>query len=168
MSENLTLQLSRVVKASRGRAFAAWTSPEALMQWFAPGPMRPQSAEVDLRENGNFCLAMAGPSPRTGQELNITFTGTYQQIVENELLRFSWEVEGDAGNATLVTVEFKDVEGGTEIALTQERIPNSELLNRNRFGWGTMLEKLGALCEEVETKKFHRMSDDRVFTPVAE
>ena len=148
MSDNLTLQLNRVVKASRGQTFAAWTNPEALMQWFAPGPMHPTSATVDLREDGIFRLAMAGPSPRTGEELKITFTGTYQRIVQDELLRFSWEVEGDAGDSTLVTVEFKDAEGGTEIVLTQERIPNSDLLNRNRFGWSAMLEKLAALSEK--------------------
>ncbi len=148
MSENLTLELSRVVKASRKRAFEAWTQPEALMQWFAPGPMRPQSATVDLRQDGEFRLAMAGPSPRTGQPMNIVFTGTYRQIVANERLQFSWEVEGDPGLPTLVTIEFKDADGGTEIALKHERIHNSDLLNRNRFGWSAMLDKLAALCEE--------------------
>ncbi|HEY1985421.1 MAG TPA: SRPBCC domain-containing protein [Terracidiphilus sp.] len=150
MSENLTLRLTRTIKASRMRAYEAWTQPEALMRWFAPGPMNPQSATVDLRETGRFRLAMAGPSPRTGQEMNITFTGTYQEIVAGSLLRFSWEVEGDPGDPTLVTVEFKDVEGGTEVALTHERIPNQELLNRNKMGWGGMLEKLAAACEERE------------------
>jgi uncharacterized protein YndB with AHSA1/START domain len=148
MSENLTLRLCRLVKASRKRAFEAWTQPDALMKWFAPGPMRPQTATVDLREEGKFRLAMHGPSPRTGEQMNIAFIGSYQQVVPDELLRFSWEVEGDPGEPTLVTVEFKDAEGGTEIALTQERIPNLDLLNRNRFGWGGMLDKLAGLCEE--------------------
>lgn len=150
MSENLTLQLSRIVKASRKRAFDAWTKPEELAHWFAPGPMRPQSADVDLREAGRFRLAMQGPSPRTGEEMHIAFVGTYERVVPGELLRFSWEVEGDPGDPTLVTVEFRDAEGGTEIALTQERIPNGDLLNRNRFGWSGMLEKLAALCDGRE------------------
>jgi hypothetical protein len=49
-----------------------------------------------------------------------------------------------------VTVEFTDAESGTEIALTHERIPNADLLNRNRLGWGGMLEKLAGLCAERE------------------
>jgi|CZKL01.1.fsa_nt_gi uncharacterized protein YndB with AHSA1/START domain len=150
MSENLTLKLSRVVKTSRQSAFAAWTKPEALMTWFAPGPMVPVTATVDLREEGAFRLAMAGPSPRTGAEMNIVFTGTYQKIVPDKLLCFSCEVEGDPGAPTLVTVEFTDAESGTEIALTHERIPNADLLNRNRLGWGGMLEKLAGLCAERE------------------
>ena len=150
MSENLTLQLSRVVKASRKRAFAAWTQPEALMRWFAPGTMSPQSADVDLRLDGKFRLVITGNSPRTGEYMQIIFTGTYEAIVPDELLRFSWEVEGDPGLPTLVTIGFKDVEGGTEISLLHERIPNADLLNRNRFGWSAMLEKLAGLCEDRE------------------
>jgi uncharacterized protein YndB with AHSA1/START domain len=150
MSENLTLQLTRVVKANRTRAFAAWTQPEALMQWFAPGPLRPESATVDLRQDGKFRLAMTGPSPGIGEPMKLTFTGTYETIVPGELLRFLWEVEGDPGLPTLVTIVFKDAEGGTEIALTQERIPDPDLLNRNRFGWSAMLESLAALCEQRE------------------
>jgi uncharacterized protein YndB with AHSA1/START domain len=150
MSENLTLQLSRVVKANRKRAFAAWTQPDALMRWFAPGPIRPETATVDLRQDGKFRVAMAGRSPQTGQPINFAFTGTYEAIVPDELLRFRWEVEGDPGLPTLVTIAFKDAEGGTEISLTHERIPNADLLDRNRLGWSAMLEKLAALCEERE------------------
>lgn len=147
MSETPTLQMSRIVHASRKRAFEAWTQPDALMQWFAPGPMKPTSATVDLRLEGKFRLAMAGPSPRTGQEMRITFTGTYLAIEQDKLLRFSWEVEGDAGDSTLVTIAFADADGGTEISLTHERIPNMELFNRNTMGWGAMLDKLAMVCE---------------------
>ena len=147
MSDNLTLQLSKVVRTTRRRAFEAWTSPEELMRWFAPGPMQPGSATVDLREAGRFRLAMRGPSPQTGAQMSLAFVGTYEMIVPDELLRFTWEVEGDPGDPTLVTVAFKDVDGGTEVSLLQERIPSTELLNRNRSGWAGMLEKLARLCE---------------------
>ena len=147
-SENLTLTVSRVVKASRERVFAAWTNAEQMMRWFAPGPMQPTTVDVDLREGGQFRAAMQGPSPRTGQEMCVTFTGTYQRIVAEELLVFSWEVEGDPGDPTLVTVMFAEVEGGTEVTLKHERVPNVELVNRNRFGWTAMLEKLDKVCSE--------------------
>ena len=147
MSENLTLQLTKIIPATRSRVYAAWTRPEELVLWFAPGPMRPGSVWIDLREAGRFRLAMQAPSPLTGEEIELTFTGTYEKIVPEELLRFTWEVEGDAGDPTLVTVVFKDVEGGTEVLLTQERIPNSDLLRRNRGGWSGMLEKLTRQCE---------------------
>ena len=145
MSESLTLQVSRVIRTSRERAFAAWTSPEALMRWFAPGAMRVLAAEVDLREGGVFRAAVQGPSPRNGQEISIAFTGIYQKIVPGELLSMRWEVAGDPGEPTMVTVEFRDAAGGTEVSLTQERIPNADIFNRNRSGWGGMLDKLAGL-----------------------
>jgi hypothetical protein len=46
-------------------------------------------------------------------------------------------------------VEFKDAADGTEVVLTQEKIPNEELLNRNRSGWGGMLEKMAGLIESA-------------------
>ena len=147
MSENLTLQLSKVIRSTRRRAFEAWTKPDELMRWFAPGPLQPGAATVDLREGGRFRLALRGPSPRTGEEMSLAFIGTYDLIVSDEQLRFTWEVEGDPGDPTLVTVAFKDVEGGTEVSLFQERIPNTDLLNRNRGGWSGMLDKLARLGE---------------------
>ncbi len=148
-AESLTLQVNRTVKSNRARVFAAWTEVEQMMRWFAPGSMRPQTVEVDLREGGRFRATMSGPSPRTGEEMCITFTGTYTRIVTGELLQFSWEVQNDPGDPTFVTVEFKDVDGGTEIRLTQERIPSQEIWNRNRFGWGGMLDKLAGVCEQA-------------------
>jgi uncharacterized protein YndB with AHSA1/START domain len=147
MSEYLTLQLSKIIKTPRSRAFAAWTQPAELMRWFAPGPMRPGAATVDLRLGGRFRLAMTGPSPRSGEEMRLAFTGTYDIIVPDERLRFTWEVEGDPGDPTVVTVDFNEVDGGTEVLLTQERIPNTDLLNRNRGGWSGMLDKLARLSE---------------------
>jgi uncharacterized protein YndB with AHSA1/START domain len=147
MSENLTLQVTKVIRTTRNRAFEAWTKPEELIRWFGPGPLKPGSATVDLREGGRFRLNLSGPSPGSGEEMSLAFIGIYHLIVHDEQLRFTWEVEGDPGAPTLVTVGFKDVEGGTEVSLIQERIPNTDLLNRNRGGWSGMLDKLGRLCE---------------------
>jgi uncharacterized protein YndB with AHSA1/START domain len=147
MSEDLKLRVSRVIRTSRERAFDAWTKPEQLMQWFGPGPMMPAEATVDLRPEGKCRFVIVGISPRTGQEMTITFTGTFREVVTAERLSFEWEVANDPGAPTLVTVEFRDAEAGTEVVLTQERIPNAELLNRNQFGWTGMLEKLAGLYE---------------------
>ena len=147
MSESLTLQLSKIIKAPRSRAFAAWTQPSDLMYWFAPGDMQVESVDVDLRVGGAFRWAMKGPSPRTGQDMHIVFTGEYLDIETNKLLRFSWQSEGTPEDTTLVTVAFNDVEGGTEIALTQERIATRDVYNRNKMGWSSMLDKLATLQE---------------------
>jgi uncharacterized protein YndB with AHSA1/START domain len=151
MSENLSLQLNKIIKATRSRAFAAWTRPSDLMHWFAPGPMQVDSIHVDLRVGGTFRWAMKGPSPGTGQEILIVFSGEYLDIEADKLLRFSWQSEANPEDTTLVTVAFSDAEGGTKVALTQERIGTAEIYNRNKMGWGSMLDKLAALHEPSVT-----------------
>ena len=150
MSEALRLQISKVVRATRGRAFDAWTKPELLLKWFGPGNMLPTEVEVDLRPEGRFRFVISGCSPRTGLEMTITFVGPFRAIVPNERISFDWEVAGDPGEPTLVTVDFREVDAGTEVILTHERIPNAELLNRNQFGWTAMLEKLAGVAELPE------------------
>jgi uncharacterized protein YndB with AHSA1/START domain len=149
MSENLTLRLAKTIKTTRSRAFSAWTQPAELMQWFAPGPMKPQSIDVDLRIGGIFRWAMSGPSVHSGpsmqtpQSMNIVF------IQADPRLQFTWQSEANPADRTLVTVSFADVDGGTEVAITQERISSNEILNRNKGGWASMLDKLAALCSET-------------------
>lgn len=145
MSENLRLQLSKVVKASRKRAFEAWTRPELLMQWFGPGQMRPSDVAMDARLDGAFRFVIAGISPRSGQEMTVTFSGVFREFVADQKLAFDWTVAGDPGDPTYVTVDFLDVRDGTEVVLTHEKIPAEELLKRNQLGWGSMLEKLAGL-----------------------
>ena len=150
MSENLRLELSKVVRASRARTFDAWTRPELLMQWFGPGQMLPASVEMDARLDGGFQFVIVGISPRSGEKMTITFSGVFREFVTAEKLGFDWTVAGDPGDPTYVTVDFRDVAEGTEVRLTQEKIPAEELLKRNQMGWGLMLEKLAVLTVFAE------------------
>lgn len=147
MDENLRLELRRVVRAPRSRVFAAWEKPEILMQWFGPGKMLPSEVALEAHVGGEFRFEISGPSPRTGEQMTITFHGTYREFIANERISMNWSVAGDPGPASLVTVEFRDVTEGTEVVLTHEQIPNAELRNRNQFGWSAMLEKLAGVIE---------------------
>jgi uncharacterized protein YndB with AHSA1/START domain len=149
MSENLTLQLSKTIKTTRSRAFAAWTQPAELMHWFAPGPMQADSISVDLRIGGVFRWAICVPSFRTGEHTNVVFSGQFLDIQADTLLQFTWQSESNPEDHTLVTVSFADVQGGTEVALTQERISTSEIYDRNKVGWSSMFDKLEALCADA-------------------
>jgi uncharacterized protein YndB with AHSA1/START domain len=149
MSENLTLQLAKTIKTTRSRAFAAWTQPAELLQWFAPGPMKAESIDVDLRVGGIFRWAICVPSPQNGQAMNVVFSGKFLDIQPDARLQFTWQSEGNPADSTLVTVSFNDVNSGTEVALTQERLISTEIYNRNNSGWTSMLDKLAALCTET-------------------
>ena len=141
VSANHALQVSRMVKARRQRVFDAWTKPELMHMWFAPGTMTVPSASADLRIGGAYRVEMSGDAGVTH-----IVHGVYQEIVTNELLRFTWGWQ-HVDDESMVTVEFKDAEGGTEVILTHERLGTAELRDKHEHGWTGCLENLAKFCE---------------------
>jgi uncharacterized protein YndB with AHSA1/START domain len=144
MSENVKLQVKKVIKAKRQSVFDAWTKPELMKQWYAPGAMVTPNAQSDLKVGGAYMVEMKGEME--GEFVNPTATGKYTQIVPNELLSFTWGWVGDPSAKTLVTVEFKDVDGGTEVTLTHEQFEDKESRDNHLKGWTGCLENLARFC----------------------
>jgi uncharacterized protein YndB with AHSA1/START domain len=143
VSENLKLQVTRVIKAKRARVFDAWTKPELMHLWFAPGNMTVPSASADPRVGGAYRVEMRGDAGVTH-----IVSGVYQEIVPNELLRFTWGWQGGPKEESLVTIVFKDIEGGTELTLTHERLDSVESRDKHQKGWLGCLENLAKFCEK--------------------
>ncbi|MCM0675278.1 SRPBCC family protein [Micromonospora phytophila] len=66
----LDLVLERTVDVTPELVWRAWTTPELLVQWFAPRPWSTTSCEIDLRPGGRFNTTMRSPEgeeyPSTG------------------------------------------------------------------------------------------------------
>lgn len=133
--------MQRTIHAPRERVFRAWTDPEELRKWWGPGLFTTPSAEVDLRQGGAYRLVM---QPADGDPLLLT--GTFLEVVPPERLVYTWRWEIGVPDLqdSLVTVEFRDVGGSTEIALTHEHAPGS-VLDPYQMGWESGLEKLEAM-----------------------
>ncbi len=140
MSENIKLVLKKVIKASRQKVFEAWTQPELMKKWYAPGEMKVPNASSDLRVGGAYSVEMKGDMG--GQLVNPTAKGTYKKIIPNELVSFTWQWQGDSTAETLVTVTLKDVDGGTEVTLTHEQFMSVEAKEKHQHGWQGCLENL--------------------------
>jgi hypothetical protein len=69
-------------------------------------------------------------------------TGTYRKLVPHGLLVFTWNLSWDDSGETLVTVAFRDVEGGTEVRLTHERFATEALRDQHETGWTSVLASL--------------------------
>ena len=137
----ITLQLKRTFAAPRERVFRAWTDPAGLQQWFAPTDEYTAVVEVDLRVGGTYRIEMLSPKGN-----RYCVRGTYREIKPPEKLVYtwSWENEPEMGN-TLVTVEFHDRGGATEVILTQEFFPTEKAREEHNKGWSGCLDRLAKI-----------------------
>jgi uncharacterized protein YndB with AHSA1/START domain len=148
----LKLEITRVIKASRAKVYAAWTRPEMVQKWFGPEHMTCPVAKLDVRPGGEYEIQMVGSTagceanPNTSNQ--VSALGVYQQVVPNELLQFTWRGSWEGCETTLVTVSLKDVEGGTELTLLHERFATEASRNGHEKGWTGSFEKLAKLMEE--------------------
>jgi hypothetical protein len=56
----------------------------------------------------------------------------------------TWTSKATGGQPTLVTVEFLEAAGGTELVLTHEGIPSRDVVNLYRTGWSQILDRMAA------------------------
>ena len=131
------LELRRTLDAPPREVFEAWTRPETIRQWFAPGPMTVPLVEVDLRPGGRYRIAMREPDGT-----QYVATGTYEEVVPDERLVFTWTWEGGDGEQTLVTVSLAERDGKTELLLVHERFATAASRSRHLDGWNGCLDKL--------------------------
>lgn len=140
------LTITRTIQATRERVFQAWTDPEHLLNWWgADEGWTTPIAEVDLRVGGRYRLAMQDPE----QEHPYVVGGVYREITPPERLAFTWTWEKRPGDdpdwtpaETLVTLEFIERNGTTELALTHERFPDTHMRDEHNSGWTGALDRL--------------------------
>lgn len=141
----MSVHIKRVFKAPRAKVFEAWTKPKFIEKWFGPDELMITKADMDVRAGGAYRIEMKGKvrgEPREGAGI-----GRYEKIIPNELLVFTWTWSAYPMPETLVTVEFKDVPGGTQLTLTHERFADTETRGNYEGGWTDTLGKLATLVE---------------------
>ena len=146
---NLKLQARRVIKASRERVFAAWTKPELIQKWFMPGQMVVTGAVADVRPGGAYRIDVEGVMcDGSSNEIRPSHVmGVYREVVPNERLQFTWTGHRWPDEESLVTVELRDVEGGTELVLTHENFRSEESRAAHESGWAKVLDSLVSFCQ---------------------
>ncbi|MFQ5548266.1 MAG: SRPBCC domain-containing protein [Woeseia sp.] len=138
MEKGTMLVLTRVLPATRERVFAAWTEAAMIKQWFCPSEgMSVPVAELDVREGGAYRMVIEDAEGETYSP-----GGTYEQIVPNERLVFSWKW-ADSGLVTRVTIDLRALsDTETELTLRHEGFPETEIRDRHIQGWEGCLAKL--------------------------
>jgi uncharacterized protein YndB with AHSA1/START domain len=151
-SPALALRATRTFAASRERVFRAWTTPEAVRRWLIEPSQGSWTEEpqMDARPGGRYRFAgEGGGKPWCVQ-------GTYREVEPPKRLVFTWEWEdhpnpGDSG-LTLVTVEFFDREGRTEVVLTHQGFPHQASRKDHDTGWGECFDAMARVLAEGDAR----------------
>ena len=136
-----TLEVTRVIAADPEIVFDAWTQPEHLKKWSAPEGMDVPISDVDLTVGGRFHLQM-----RNAEGGFHNARGIYQEIDRPTRLVYSWEWDEHPDHGqSLITVEFKAVDGGTEVTMVHAGLPSEESATEHEGGWTSCLNRLEGL-----------------------
>jgi uncharacterized protein YndB with AHSA1/START domain len=135
-----SLEVRRTINAHRERVFQAWTRPEDVKQWAAPGAMTTPVAEVDLRVGGRFRIEMHAPDGARHVAI-----GEYREVKPPERLVYTWSWEDTSVRDSVVTVEFTQRGQATEVVLRHDRLPDANSRDRHAEGWAGCMEKFAAL-----------------------
>ena len=133
------LTLHRVIGAPVEEVYAAWTEPEMLRRWMAPGNASVVRAVAEVAIGGTFLVEMRGADGRRWLT-----RGIYREVVPCRRLVHTWRWEGSEVE-TLVTVEFEPAAGGTRLTLTHSRFAGDEARDEHVDGWTGCLAKLEEL-----------------------
>jgi len=136
--EKPSLTIVRRLRAEPEKVWRALTQPEALKRWFAPADdYTALVAETDLRVGGRFHLVVKAPD---GEEHDLS--GIYREIVPGRKLVHTWAWKSTPERESLVTIELRAVDSGTELTLRHEQLHDDEARDRHQHGWNACLARL--------------------------
>ncbi len=150
---DLTVNVSRVIHAPRERVFEAWIRPELRRKWWDTG--RPEGlsvCEIDARVGGRYRMHQVGGCddlPDLDPNYEWIMEGEFVEIVPPERLVFTWNVNHHPPVVNeRVTIEFRAIEGGTEVNLTHVGIKLAPTRDGTEKGWTELLGHIAKLLEK--------------------
>ena len=133
------LRIVRTIPGERADVFDAWVDPDRLRSWWGPPGVAVSALDGELRVGGSYRIAMETPD---GERRVLVWT--FREIVPPARLVYSWRWDDgpEAGPESTVTVQFRDVERGTEIELIHTGIADGQVRESHGQGWLGCLDGL--------------------------
>lgn len=137
LNGNYFCSLHHVYNADKEVVFQAWTKEEQLKQWWGLSGLTTTVEAMEVSIGGKYRFHMQAPN---GQEYILE--GRYIDIIPNEKLSFTWRWvnEGDDSEETLVTIDFVEKDGKTELFLTHSQFATMKMATRHNNNWTNVLE----------------------------
>jgi uncharacterized protein YndB with AHSA1/START domain len=152
MNPDLDLSLHRVIRASRGSVWNAWTDAGSLARWWLPAPARCRVERLEVRPGGAFVTRMSADGGDFVPHLDACFL----VADERERLVFTTALDSDwrpaVGEIVMTAqITLRDHPDGTEYHVL---VRHGDPVTRARHeelgfahGWGTVTDQLAALVE---------------------
>jgi uncharacterized protein YndB with AHSA1/START domain len=74
-SDKVSLEIKRLINASRDRVYEAWTDPAQLKEWFGPESVQTRNLVTDARTGGKFRWDLT-----TSEGEEMTVRGEYREL----------------------------------------------------------------------------------------
>jgi uncharacterized protein YndB with AHSA1/START domain len=149
-------RISQHVRASRPAVYRALLDPDAIAQWRAPAGMVSHVHEFDAREGGSFRVSLTYQGPDgVGKSTahTDTYHGRFRKLVPNEQVVEEIEFEADdpgLRGAMTMTTTLTDADGGTDVLVVHEGVPDAVPAADNETGTRMALANLAQLVEATE------------------
>ena len=146
------LVLSRIIDAPREKAYAAYTTPAKVAQWWAPRPWTASVLQMDLKPGGVSHIVMEGPNGERFDQ-----PGVFLEVIPNEKVVWTdayskaWEPREKSFMTAVIT--FEDAGAGKTkytAHVFHPTVADREQHEKMGFhpGWGICADQL----EEVARK----------------
>ena len=143
--DELTLEIERVLPAAPPVVFAAFSDASELAKWWGPKDFTTPILEFDPRVGGRYRIEMQPPD---GDHFYLA--GEFREVAPPARLSytFGWEDPDPDDVENLVDLSFRDLDGSTEVALTQGPFKTEERRALHRDGWTDSFDKLERLISQ--------------------
>jgi uncharacterized protein YndB with AHSA1/START domain len=145
-SDDLTLEMKRVLPAAPSLVFEVFTDPNELARWWGPEGFSTPSLEFDPRVGESYRIEMQPP------EGDIFYlTGEFREVDPPTRLAytFRWEDPDPDDVETLVDLSFRELGESTEVVFTQGLFKTEARRALHRDGWTDGFNKLEELLSSL-------------------
>jgi uncharacterized protein YndB with AHSA1/START domain len=141
------ISITRTFDAPPETVFEAWTSPAEFGRWFGTESTAVEDVRMDLRVGGDWSARMI-----LGDGTEIGWHGTYLEVEAPHRLVLSLS-DRPGDQFERVSVQLKDVEGGTEMTFTQSggHMP-PENYAKAEEGWRSFFDDLAAVLFRTQAR----------------
>lgn len=146
-------QVSRHVNAPPSAVYPALVDAKSIVRWRVPDGMHGEVHEFEPREGGRFRVSLTYVAPGdTGKSSahTDTYHGRFVTLVPDERVveQFEFETADPALRGTMtMTTTLTPADGGTDVAIRQDGIPDGVPVADNDTGTRMALANLAQLVE---------------------